>query len=88
MSPRALHLVLDELAHRIARLDDNRRNPETYHVEKSAIAGELRAAARLLKSGAVIEPSPVFHRTPADADPRLRRRDVALAATFFRINHQ
>lgn len=73
MSDKPLHQVLDELAHRVGRLGQKRIDPEAFHVEKSDIAGELRAIARQLKADVRVRPSTVFHRTPADADPRARR---------------
>lgn len=65
---------LQQLAHRIERLDLRRVDPEAYHAEKSEIASAVRQLSRELGDAAGVEPSTTFHRTAADADARLRRR--------------
>lgn len=40
---------LDELARRVRRLQPSARDPEQYHVDKSAIEHELRSVARELR---------------------------------------
>ncbi len=40
--------ALSDLAHRVARLCPDHRNPERFHEDKSEIAAELRRLARLM----------------------------------------
>jgi hypothetical protein len=63
-----------DLAHRIDRLNQHRCDGEHYHVEKSEIAGELRKLSRHIREIAATQPSVTWHRTPAGADSRLRKR--------------
>jgi hypothetical protein len=76
--------VAADLAHRLDRLSQHRCDGELYLVEKSEIASELRRLARQIREIAATQPSVNWHRTAADADPRLRRRTTSLAAQHFR----
>jgi hypothetical protein len=66
--------ALSLLARRVEQLGQRRMTPESFHTEKSEIVSAMRRLSARIRDIGCVEPTTTFHRTPADADAKLRRR--------------
>jgi hypothetical protein len=78
LTARQAQAQLQALAARVERLCPRRLDPEAFHTEKSQLVSDLRRLGGKVGELGEVQPSPVYHATPAGADARLRRRPVTV----------
>ena len=69
--------ALSLLARRLDQLGQRRLTQEAYLVEKGEIVSGMRKLSARIRDLGCVEPTTTFHRTAADADPKLRTARAA-----------